>query len=147
MRIRRAGPYLSYTTMPDAKAFLTSVVVVTAGAIACHKVEITGTSSDPCTSAVITAGNGTTDFKQRIPKQTAVAPADSILDVVLTFVSAVTQSDRDRIGTYNGTNVASAGSANTLRAEFMANDLMNYVATDTGRLTDATIYIPACTNK
>jgi hypothetical protein len=66
---------------------------------------------------------------------------------VLTFVSAVTQSDRDRIGTYNGTNVASAGSANTLRAEFMANDLMNYVATDTGRLTDATIYIPACTNK
>jgi len=66
---------------------------------------------------------------------------------VLTFVSAVTQSDRDRIGTYNGINVASAGSANTLRAEFMASDLMNYAATDTGRLTDATIYIPACTNK
>jgi hypothetical protein len=132
--------------MPYAKASLVLVIVL-AGAAACHTVDVTGTPNTTCTSAVITAGNGTTDFKQRIPKQTAVAPADSILDVVLTFVSAVTQSDRDRIGSYNGTNIASAGSANTVRAEFMANDLMNYVATDTGRLTDATIYIPACTNK
>lgn len=146
MRDRRAGPYLSLAIMPYGKATLTLVIII-AGVIACHKVEITGTQSGPCTSAVITAGNGITDFKQRIPKQTAVAPADSVLDVVLTFASAVTQNDRDRIGTYSGTNVASAGSANTLRAEFEANDLMNYVATDTGRLTDATIYIPACTNQ
>ena len=132
--------------MPYAKATL-ALSLTLAGVIACRRYEITGIQSAPCTSNVITAGNGITDFKQRIAKQTGAAPADSVLDVVLTFASAVTQVDRDRIASYNGTHVGTAGSANTVHAEFGANDLMNYVTTDTGRLTDATIYIPACTNQ
>src|SRR6266576_6699169 len=98
---------------------LLSVVIIGAG---CHTLDISGLSSNnTCpTSAVITAGAGVTDFRQRIPKQTAVAPPDSVLDVVLSFMSVVSQADRDHIATYNGTNVANAGSATTLRAEFKA---------------------------
>ena len=145
MRTPRTGPYLSLAIMPYATAPLALLIV--AGVIACQKAEVTGTQTDPCMPAVITAGNGVADFKLRIPKQTAVAPADSMLDVILTFASAPTQSDRDRIGSFNGTNVASAGTPNALRAEFEASDLTTYVASDTGRLTDATIYVPACTTK
>lgn len=125
---------------------LLSIVMVAAG---CHTLDISGQSSNNAcpTSAVITAGAGITDFRQRIPKQTAVAPPDSVLDVVLSFVSAVSQADRDRIATYNGTNVANAGSATTLRAEFEANDLTSYVVDDTGRLSEVVIYIPDCVNK
>ena len=124
---------------------LLTVALIGAG---CHTLDISGSANNSCpTSAVITAGAGVTDFKQRIPRQTAVAPPDSILDVVLTFTSAVSQSDRDRITTFNGSNVASAGSATALRAQFEANDLTSYVANDPGRLADAVIYIPACVNK
>ena len=126
-------------------AILLAVALIGAG---CHTFDISGSPNNSCpTSAVITAGAGETDFRQRIPKQTAVAPSDSILDVVLTFTSAVSQSDRDRIATYNGINVAGAGSATALRAQFEANDLTSYVANDPGRLADAVIYIPACVNK
>ena len=124
---------------------LLSTVIIAAG---CHTIDISGSSNNTCpTSAVITAGAGVTDFRQRIPRQTAVAPPDSVLDVVLSFMSAVSPADRDRIATYNGTNVANAGSATTLRAEFEANDLTSYVVNDTGRLTDVVIYIPDCVNK
>ena len=113
----------------------------------CHLLDVSGTSSTTTcpNSAVISAGVGISDFKLRIPKQTAAAPPDSVLDVALLFTTAVTQADRDTIATYGGTNVASAGSANTLKAEFKANDLAGYVANDSGRLSDAIIYIPACT--
>ena len=125
---------------------LLSIGIVAAG---CHTLDISGQSSNnTCpSSAVITAGAGVTDFRQRIPRQTAVAPPDSVLDVVISFVSAVAPSDRDRIATYNGMNVANAGSATTLRAEFEANDLTSYVVDDTGRLSDVVIYIPDCVNK
>jgi len=113
----------------------------------CHLLDFSGTSSTTTcpNSAVINAGAGVSDFKVRIPQQTAVAPPDSVLDVALLFNTAVTQPDRDTITVYGGTNVFTAGSANTLKAEFKANDLANYVAHDAGRLSDAIIYIPACT--
>jgi hypothetical protein len=141
------GRKLCSVTMRTNRAIaLLSTVLIAAG---CHTLDISGQSSNnTCpTSAVITAGAGVTDFRQRIPRQTAVAPPDSILDVVISFVSAVSQADRDRIATYNGTNVANAGSATTLRAEFEANDLASYVVNDTGRLTDVVIYIPDCVNR
>jgi len=131
--------------MSNNLPILLAVALVAAG---CNTLDISGSANNSCpTSAVITAGAGVTDFRQRVPKQTAVAPPDSILDVVLTFTSAVAQNDRDRIATYNGTNVASAGSASSLRAEFEANDLTSYVANDPGRLADVVIFIPACVNK
>jgi hypothetical protein len=113
----------------------------------CHLLDVSGTNgTNSCpSSAVISAGNGVSDFRQRIPKQTAVAPTDSILDVVLEFNSSVTQADRDSIATYGGTNVASAGTATALKAEFKAQDLATYVASDNGRLSDVFIYIPSCT--
>ena len=129
-------------------------LLIAAGAVAaisavdgCHLLDVSGTSStSSCpNSAVITAGVGVSDFKLRIPKQTAAAPPDSVLDVALLFATAVTQPDRDTIAAYGGTNVATAGSANTLKAEFKANDLASYVANDTGRLSNAIIYIPSCT--
>ena len=146
LRTPRTGPYLSLVIMPYAIGSLTLLILV--GAIACQKAaDNTAPQNDPCMPAVITAGNGIANFKQRIPKQTAVAPADSVLDVILTFASAPTQNDRDQIGLYNGTNVANAATINALRAEFPAANLANYVAADTGRLTDAAIYVPACTTK
>jgi hypothetical protein len=131
---------------PNHAIRLLSIVILTAG---CHTLDISGQSSNnTCpTSAVITAGAGVADFRQRIPTQTAVAPPDSVLDVVLSFMSAVSQADRDRIATYNGTNVANAGSATALRVAFEANDLTSYVVGDTGRLSDVVIYIPDCVNK
>lgn len=132
--------------MRYAKPALALVIVLTS-ALACLNTDVTQPSRDPCTPPVIVAGAGIADFKQRIARQTSISPADSVLDVALTFASAVTASDRDRIGTYNGINVTSGGTAATLRVEFSANDLKSYVASDTGRLTDATIFIPACTTK
>jgi hypothetical protein len=122
---------------------LAAISVVTG----CHLLDVSGTSSmSSCpNSAVINAGVGISDFKVRIPKQTAVAPPDSVLDVALLFMTAVTQPDRDTIAVYGGTHVATAGSANTLKAEFKANDLASYVTNDSGRLNDAIIYIPSCT--
>jgi len=119
---------------------LTVVVVA-----ACYSLDVPKSAVNNCTvSAVINAGVGTADFRQRIPKQTAVAPADSVLDVVLTFATAVTQVDRDAIATAGGMNISTAGTATSLKAQFRASDLASYVAADTGRLTNAVIYIPAC---
>jgi len=114
---------------------------------ACIDINVSGNNSlDACSeSAVINAGIGIADFRDRIPKQTAASRPDSVLDVVLTFASAVTQSDRDRIASYNGTHVQTAGTAASLKAEFTAQDVFNYVTDDTGRLSDVVIYIPACT--
>jgi len=64
---------------------------------------------------VITAGAGVTDCRQRIPRQTAVAPPHAVLDT---------------------------GSATTLSAEFEANDLTSYFVDDTARLTDVVITSP-----
>jgi len=113
----------------------------------CHLLDVSGTTSTGgCpSSAVISAGVGVSDFKLRIPKQTAVAPPDSVLDVALLFQTAVTQPDRDTIVAHGGTNVATAGNATSLKAEFKANDLASYIANDNGRLSDAIIYIPSCT--
>lgn len=112
----------------------------------CHLLDVTGSrSGDNCPpSNVIAAGVGATDFKQRVAKQTAAAPPDSVLDVVLIFEGAISQSDRDQITAAGGTNVSSAGTASALKAEFKAVDLAAYVANDTGRLTEAIIYLPAC---
>jgi hypothetical protein len=120
-----------------------AVVILGAG---CRLLDVSGArSSRACPeSAVINAGNGVTDFKQRVPRQTAVAPPDSILDVVLIFDSVIAQADRDRIVASGGTNVSSAGTAAALKAEFRAQDLNDYVAGDAGRLSDVVIYIPAC---
>ena len=95
---------------------------------------------------VIAAGAGFNDFRQRIPRQTAAAPPDSVLDVVLIFLTAYTQADQDRITASGGTNASSAGTTTALKAEFKANDLAAYVASDNGRLQDAVIYIPQCAN-
>lgn len=116
-------------------------------AAGCYTVDIAGQSSfNRCTpSPVIVAGQGISDFKQRIARQTAVAPADSILNVVLTFMTVVVQSDRDRITSYGGTDIATAGTASSLKAKFVGVELARYVSEDTGRLSDAVIYDPACT--
>lgn len=113
----------------------------------CYTADIAGQSNfNGCVpSPVITAGQGISDFKQRIARQTSVAPADSVLSVLLTFASPVVQSDKDRIAAYSGTNVSTAGTASSLKAQFVSTDLARYVADDTtGRLSDAVIYDPAC---
>lgn len=112
----------------------------------CYTVDIAGQSNfNGCPpSTVITAGQNISDFKQRIQRQTAVAPADSVLDVVLTFATKPDQSDRDRISTYHGSNIAITENVASLKAEFLSQDLARYVAEDTGRLIDAVIYDPAC---
>ena len=122
---------------------IAAVAVVTAG---CHLLDVsTPTSSGGCpVSAVINAGIGFSDYKQRIPRQAAVAPPDSVVDVLLVFDTAITQQDRDAIATYGGSNVSSAGSAVSLKAQFHAKDLPTYVANDGDRLSDAVIYIPEC---
>ena len=114
---------------------------------ACYTVDIAGQSNfNGCVaSPVITAGAGISDYKQRIARQTAVAPADSLLSVLLTFVSPVVQSDKDRITAYSGSNVANAGTASSLKAQFVSQDLARYVSEDTtSRLSDVVIYDPAC---
>src|SRR3954469_9178750 len=126
--------------------YLRSVVALAGiiAATACHLVDVSGANGSGCpSSAVITAGAGIADFKQRIQRQTAVAPADSILDVVLVFDGAVAQADLDAIAAGGGTNVSSAGSVTAVRASFPAQALADYVAGDQARLNDAIIYIPS----
>jgi hypothetical protein len=65
--------------------------------------------------SVVVGGAGVTDCRQRIPRQTAVAPPHAVLDT---------------------------GSATTLSAEFEANDLTSYFVDDTARLTDVVITSP-----
>jgi hypothetical protein len=134
--------------MRHATFVLTPLVaaVLVAG---CYSVDIAGqTSFNNCPlSAVIGAGQGISDFKTRVQRQTAVAPQDSILDVALTFTTPATQVDRDRIGAYNGTNIATGNNPNSLKAQFRAQDLGRYVSEDTGRLSDAVVYNPACTSE
>src|SRR5256885_15403727 len=115
-----------------------SVAAAVTAASGCHLLDVTRSSSgDGCPpSNVIAAGVGATDFKQRVAKQTAAAPPDSVLDVVLIFEGAINQTDRDQITTAGGTHVSSAGTASALKAEFKAVDLAAYVANDTGRLTE-----------
>lgn len=127
---------------------IATICTVTLVATGCHLLDVSGSSSGTVcpNSAVINAGAGISDFKQRIPKQTAVAPPDSTLDVALVFSSAVTQADRDAITAAGGTNVSSAGTATALHVQFLAKDLPAYIANDTGRLSEAIIYIPSCTN-
>jgi hypothetical protein len=125
------------------KGVLIAAVTIAAG---CH-IGVSETNLTNCpTSAVISAGVDIADFKQRIAKQTAVAPPDSILDVVLTFDGAISQADRDAITAAGGTNVSSASSVAGVRASFRAQALADYVANDQGRLTNAIIYIPSCTS-
>lgn len=121
-------------------------LVAVAALCGCHLLDVPETKlTSTCpNSAVINAGAGVLDFKQRIPKQTAVAPPDSVLDVVLIFETAVTQADRDRIDASGGTNVSTAGTVSALKAQFTAQKLADYVTSDTGRLTDAVIYISSC---
>jgi hypothetical protein len=129
--------------MRTTRVLLTLAVFSSPG---CHLLDVPSASSvSSCpTSAVISAGIGITDFRERIPKQTAVAPPDSVLDVVLIFDGAIIQADRDDITASGGTHVATAGTANALKAEFRAEDLTTYIAGDSGRLTEAVIYILAC---
>jgi hypothetical protein len=95
-------------------------------------------------STVIVAGEGISDFKQRIARQVAVAPMDTVVAVLITFTSAAVQDDRDRISMYGGMNVSTAGDASSLKAQFIPGDLARYVQDDTGRLSDVVIYDPAC---
>src|SRR3954463_4816828 len=77
----RARPLCS--VMHISKAFvIAAAFVVTAG---CHLLDVsTPTSSGGCpVSAVINAGISFSDYKQRIPRQAAVAPPDSVVDVLL----------------------------------------------------------------
>jgi hypothetical protein len=122
---------------------IAAVAVVAAG---CNLLDVsTPTSSGGCpVSAVINAGVGFSDYKQRIPRQTAVAPPDSTVDVLLVFNSSITQQDRDAIATYGGSNVSSAGNAISVKAKFHAQDLPAYVANNGDRLSDAVIFIPEC---
>ncbi|MFL5615858.1 MAG: hypothetical protein ACJ796_19500 [Gemmatimonadaceae bacterium] len=127
--------------------YVRRVVLIAAVPIAagCH-IGVSETNLTNCpTSAVISAGVDIVDFKQRIQKQTAVAPPDSILDVVLTFDGAINQADLDAITAAGGTNVSNTGSVAGVRASFRAQALADYVANDQGRLTNAIIYIPSCT--
>jgi hypothetical protein len=131
--------------MRYTKPLLVSVVL----AAGCYSVDIAGQSNfNGCTpSAVITAGQGISDVAQRIARQTAVAPADSVLSVLITFTSAVMQSDRDRITSYGGTNITTAATASSLKSQFPAQSLERYVSEDTtGRLSDVVIYDPTCTS-
>jgi hypothetical protein len=114
--------------------------------IACYTVDVAGGNNpNKCpSSAVINAGQGISDFKQRIPRQTAVAPGDSILDVQLSYKSTVTTADRDRITQYGGTGIQAGRTDAMVTARFAAVDLTRFVADDPGRLSDAIIYIPAC---
>lgn len=122
-----------------------SFLIAAVAAGACYSLDVPKSAVNSCTvSSVINAGVGISDFKQRIPKQTAVAPSDSVLDVMLTYSSAVTQADRDAIATAGGINISSGGTATSLKAQFPAAGLASYVAADTGRLTNVVIYIPAC---
>lgn len=123
-------------------------LAIAAAISGCNLLDTTAIDSgSSCPSSnVIAAGAGINDFRQRIPRQTAIAPPDSVLDVVLIFLSAYTQADQDRITTSAGMNVSTAGTTSALKAEFKANDLAAYVASDNGRLQDAVIYIPQCAN-
>lgn len=114
---------------------------------ACYTADIAGQARfNGCTpSPVITAGQGISDYKQRIARQTAVASGDTVLSVLLTFTSPVVQSDKDRITAYGGTNMSTAGTASSLKAQFISADLARYVSEDTtNRLSDVVIYDPSC---
>jgi hypothetical protein len=125
--------------------FLLAVALVVAGA-GCHLLDVSGANNgNTCpASPVINAGIAFPDFKDRIPRQTALAPTDTLLDVLLIFDSAITQADRDAITTAGGTNVVSVNATTTVKAQFHPADLANYVASDTGRLSDAIVYIASC---
>lgn len=127
-----------------ALALLAAIVFV----VGCTTSDIAQPSLGGCSpSTVITAGLGISDYKQRIARQVSLVPTDTVLDVIITFTTAVVQSDRDRIAAYGGINVASAGTVSTLKAQFVAPDLASYVSEDTtGRLSDVTIYDPACSS-
>ena len=123
---------------------LTAIAALTTG---CYTVDIAGQSNfNGCApSTVIMAGQGFSDFHQRIAHQVAVAPADSVLDAAITFVTAAVQADRDRITAYGGTNILTGATPGILDAEFTAQNLGRYVSEDTtNRLSDVTIYVPAC---
>ena len=130
-------------------ARLTSLGPALLAVSACFTVDIAGSSAfNFCPqSRVITAGDGVGDFKQRIPKQTALAPPDSLLDVRLVYPSGAGQADRDRIAQYSGTDVLTGRTGAELTARFRAQDLTRFVADDTGRLSDAVIYIPSCASE
>jgi hypothetical protein len=114
---------------------------------ACYTADIAGQANfNGCRqSAVITAGQGVSDLKQRIALQTSIAPADSILDVAITFTSAFVSSDSNRILAYGGSKITAGNTSSELKAEFQAQDLERYVSEDTGRLSDVVIFDPTCT--
>lgn len=127
---------------------LIALIAMLVFATGCYTVDIAGQSNfNGCVpSPVITAGQGISDFRQRIARQVAVAPADSILDVAITFSSDVVQADRDRIVAYGGTNIVNGPTSSSLEAELVAQSLELYVSQDTTmRLSDVTIFDPACT--
>ena len=130
--------------MRHSIVLLSALPIFAAG---CYTVDIAGQSNfNGCVaSPVITAGQGISDFRQRIARQVAVAAADSILDVVITFSSDVVQADRDRIVSYGGTNIVNGATSSSLEAELVAQSLELYVSQDTTmRLSDVTILDPAC---
>ena len=112
----------------------------------CYSVDVAGFSSfNNCPqSAVLTGGQGISDFKQRIARQSQLAPGDSGIDVRLTYKTAVTTADRDRIAQYGGTSVLAGATDGVVTARFPMSDLARFVAEDGGRLSDAVIFVSAC---
>jgi hypothetical protein len=100
---------------------------------------------DPPTAAaceeppVIRAGEGITDFRLRIEAQTAEAPADSVLEATLSFISGPNVEDRDLIAAHSGTITYDFHAQPTVTARFAAADLARYVRAEPGRLKNVSL--------
>ena len=95
--------------------------------------------------AVIEAGHGITDFRERVAHQSTVAPPDSVLNVNLMFRTEVLPTDTARVKEFRGTITYRFQRFPSLNVLFQAADLGRYVlAADTMRLQDASLGLMMC---
>ena len=93
---------------------------------------------------LLLVGSDAVDFRERLALQIALAPPDSVLDVMLTFAGAVTAEDRAQITRYGGEIRHELGSLTNLMVRFRARALGTYLAADAGRLTNASLGLLVC---
>ena len=94
--------------------------------------------------AIDRAGEGITDFRLRVEAQTAIVPADSVLEVALSFISGPNTEDRALIAAYSGTITYDFRAQPTVLAHFAAADLAAYVRAEPGRLKGVSLGGPRC---
>jgi hypothetical protein len=90
------------------------------------------------------AGEGITDFRLRVEAQTAIVPADSVLEVALSFISGTNTEDRALIAVHSGTITYDFQAQPTVLAHFAAADLASYVRAEPGRLKGVSLGGPRC---